>query len=96
MVAARYVRELHLMRDDLGEAADDFLDVVRLKPAHWGGHFPTHIAGLTQDPSCSTSLDGGHSARLRSREGDRIRTGVARRTRICACLRRSSCSMGMR
>ena len=39
------------MRDDLGEAADDFLDVVRLKPAHWGGHFRlAHIAGLTQDP----------------------------------------------
>ena len=52
MVAARYDRgELRLLRNDLEEAADDFLDVVRLKPAHWGGHFRlAHIAGLTQDP----------------------------------------------
>ena len=52
MVAARYDRgELHLVRGDLDPASDDFLDVVRLKPAHWGGHFRlAHIAGLTLDP----------------------------------------------
>ena len=52
MVAARYDRgELHLLRGDLDAASGDFLDVVRLKPAHWGGHFRlAHIAALTLDP----------------------------------------------
>ena len=52
MVAARYDRgELHLLRGDLDSASGDFLDVVRLKPAHWGGHFRlAHIAALTLDP----------------------------------------------
>lgn len=53
MVAARYDRgELHLARGDLDAAAEDFLDVVRLKPAHWGGHFRlAHVAALTLDPN---------------------------------------------
>ena len=52
MVAAHYDRgELHLLRGDLDAASGDFLDVVRLKPAHWGGHFRlAHIAALTLDP----------------------------------------------
>ncbi len=53
LVAARYDRgEIHLVRGELDAAGEDFLDVVRLKPAHWGGHFRlAHLAALASDAS---------------------------------------------